>query len=72
MLVTRLHWLFFSPSSICAEDWCCFWGNAINFCQMGDLLPGKARCLALRDGNFINSFIQSLATAVILPVVNVW
>lgn len=50
----------------------CFWGNAIKFGQIGDLLPVKAHCLALRDGNFINSSIQSPVTAAVLPVVNVW
>jgi len=32
----------------------------------------KAYYLVLRDGNFINSFIQSPVTAVILSVVNDW
>lgn len=72
MLVTLLRWLFFPPNSICAEGRCSFWGNAINLCQMGDPFPVKAHCLVLRDGNFINSFIQSPVTAVILPVVNGW
>lgn len=39
---------------------------------MGDLFPVKALCLVLRNGNFVNSFIQSPVTAVILPVVNGW
>lgn len=71
-LCLSLFYIAPPPNSICAEDRCYFWGNAINLNQMGDPFPVKAHCLVLSDGNFINSFIQSPVTAVILPVVNGW
>lgn len=70
-LVYNSFFFFLSQQHLCRRLMCC-WGNAINFCQIGDLLPVKAHCLALRDGNFINSFIRSPVTAAVLPVVNVW
>lgn len=73
LCLSLLHVGFvFSCDTICPEGRCCFWGNAINLCQVGDPFLVKAHCLVLRDGNFINSFIQSPVTAVILPVVNGW
>lgn len=56
------------PSSIFAEGCSYYQRNAINLCQRGDLFPVKALCLILRNGKFVNSFIQSPVTAVILPV----